>query len=133
MPGVRCRPRVRCGGGRSRIACTRCDFSGKEKAPPLDGADEGLLLSRVTDGAARRIDPAVQRGVGYDAAFPDGFDQLILADDPVGVADKVQEQIEDLWLDMNDTLAALELSPVGVDRKIIELEQQVIRISLWSK
>jgi hypothetical protein len=34
---------------------------------------------------------------------------------------------------MNDTLAALELSPVGVDRKIIELEQQVIRISLWSK
>jgi hypothetical protein len=34
------------------------------------------------------------------------LDQLILADDPVGVLRKVEEQVEDLRLDVNDSAVA---------------------------
>jgi len=41
----------------------------------------------------------------------------------------VHEQIEDLRLDVDDSVGAFELPPVGVDREIAELEQQVIEPS----
>jgi hypothetical protein len=107
------------------IACSRCDFGSEQEPPPLDGANERLPSSGVTDGAASRIDTAVQSGIGYDAACPNLLDQLVFADDPIGILGKVEKQIEDLRLHVNYTVRASELPPVCINQEFIELEHQV--------
>ena len=61
------------------------------------------------------------------------LDQLILADDPVGVLRKVEEQVEYLRLDVNDSaVAAPQLPSVGVEQEFIELKQHFVRLSQFS-
>ena len=91
----------------------------------MDCANERLPFSGVADGAASRIDTAVQSGVRYDAACPNLLDQLVFADEPVGVLGKVEKQIEDLRLHVNRAVRASELPPVRINQEIIELEHQV--------
>ena len=69
----------------------------------------------------------------YGSAVPDTLDQLILADDPVGVLHKVEEQVEDLRLDVNDfAVAAPQLPSVSVEQEFIELKQHFVRLSQFS-
>jgi hypothetical protein len=87
-------------------------------------ADQALLLAAIADHAAGGIDTARKRRFGHDAAIPDGGDQVILADDPIAVADQKQEEIEDLRLDRNERALATQLAPVGIEHVIVEKEQQ---------
>ena len=109
-------------GGRRRAARSRPDLGGKQETPPLDGTNDRLLLATVANRPAGGVDPAVQRCVRYGTPVPDTLDQLILADDPVGVLRKVKEQVEDLRLDVNDfAVAAPKLPSVSVEQEFIEL------------
>src|SRR5262245_35533663 len=58
--------------------------------------DEPLPCCIVIDGAPRRTDSAGNRGIRNDAAIPDSFDQVVLGNHPAGMADEVEQQIEDL-------------------------------------
>jgi len=61
--------------------------------------DQALLLARVADCVANRIQAGCQRGIRDRASVPDGADEVILADDALPVADQVIEQIEHLGCD----------------------------------
>jgi hypothetical protein len=82
------------------------------------------LLPGVADCAAGGINATVQGGVRYGAAVPNLFDQFVLADDPVCILDKVDQQIEDLRFHVDRAVWPRELPPVGINQKIIELKQQ---------
>jgi hypothetical protein len=69
-----------------------------------------------------RIDAAGERRLGNDSPFPDGVEQIILADYPVTVANQVDEQIEDLRSDIDQLCAAPQLAAIHVDRISTELE-----------
>ena len=110
-------------GGRRRAARSRPDLGGKQEAPPLHGANDRLPLATVADRPAGGVDTAVECRIRYGSAVPDTLDQLILADDPVGVLRKVEEQVEDLRLDVNDSaVAAPKLPSVSVEQEFIELK-----------
>ena len=120
-------------GGRRRAARSRPDLGGKQETPPLHGANDRLLLATVADRPAGGVDTAVECRIRYGSAVPDTLDQLILADDPVGVLRKVEEQVEDLRLDVNDSaVAAPKLPSVGVEQEFIELKQHFVRLSQFS-
>jgi len=110
-----------------------CYFGIKQKASPLDGANEGLLLPPVADRSAGGIDPAVQSSVRDGAALPDLFDQLILADHPVRVPGKVDQQIKDLRLSVNDTGSPSVVPPIRVYREVIKPIQHVTRHDAFPK
>ena len=59
-----------------------------------------------------------------DAALPDRVEQLALADDPVAIADEVNEQIEHLRLDVDIRPGEPQLLPREVDLEIAEAEAQ---------
>ena len=87
----------------------------------------------VANRPAGGVDAAVQCRVRYGTAVPDTLDQLILADDPVGVLRKVEEQVEDLRLDVNDSaVAGAKLPSVSVEREFIELKQHLVRLLQFS-
>ena len=115
------------------MARSRRDGRGKQETSPLHCADDRLLLATVADRPAGGVDPAVECRIRYGATVPDTLDQLILADDPVGVLRKVKEQVEDLWLDMNySAVAAPELPSVSVEQEFIELKQHFVRLSQFA-
>ena len=68
-------------------------------------ANAALVLSAVADRAPRRADAGAERRLRNDAALPDRVDQLVLAHDPVAVANQMDQQIEYLRLDGNDVAA----------------------------
>jgi hypothetical protein len=46
---------------------------------------------------------------------PYGRQQFVLADHMIAVADQIQQQVEDLWLDMDRPVAATQLACRGVE------------------
>jgi hypothetical protein len=111
-------------------AGSRSDVGGKQETPPLDGANDRLLLATVANRPAGGVDAAVQCRVRYGTAVPDTLDQLIFGDDPVCVLRKVEEQVEYLRLHVNDNaVAAPELPSIGVEQEFIELKQHFVRLS----
>ena len=62
-------------------------------------ANKALFLSGVADRTARRIDPGAQRRLRDDAPAPYGGEQIVLAGDPLTVADQVLEEVENLRLE----------------------------------
>ena len=116
-----------------RAAPSRRDLGGKQKPPPLHGADDRLLLATVADRPAGGVDPAVECRIRYGSTVPDMLDQFILADDPVGVLRKVEEQVEDLRLDMfHSAVATPKLPSVSVEQEFIEFKQHFVRLSQFS-
>src|ERR1700724_1209220 len=87
-------------------------------------AKEALLLPAVADGAARRIDPSAQGRFRDYAPLPHGSEQVVLADDALAVADRVFEEVENLWLEGDQRRAAPQLAPRRIQREIFkEVEQ----------
>jgi hypothetical protein len=66
----------------------------------MDRADQLLLRAVIADRGARRLDPAGDGGVGHDAAVPDMLDQIILGQQPVGIAREMEQQLQDLGLEV---------------------------------
>src|SRR6516164_5738323 len=102
------------------MARSRRDGRGKQETSPLNCANDRLPLATVTNCTAGGVDTAVESRVRDGSAVPDALDQLILADHPVGILRKMEEEVEDLRLHVNyDAVAAFELPPVCVERKFI--------------
>ena len=89
---------------------------------PREGADQGLFLAAVADRLARGLDPAVNRRVGNDAPTPHRRDQVVLADDPLAIADEAEQQVKDLGLDGNKLAATAQLAPRSIEQMIAEPE-----------
>ena len=107
--------------GHRRLTLDRSD---KAEAPFGQRADEALAFAAVADGAARRADTGTQRRLRNDPALPDRIDQLVLADDPVAVADQEEQQVEHLRLDPDGLPAPAQLMPSEIDFKLAESEVQ---------
>ena len=60
--------------------------------------------------------------LGNDSPFPDGVEQIILADHPCTVVDQVDEQIEDLRSDIDQLGAAPQLAAILIYRIFTELK-----------
>ena len=95
--------------------------------------DEALLLAGIADGASDDVQAGRQRGIGHDTPIPDGIDQVILADNPLPVADQVFEQVKHLWRDGEDVCPATKLTPVSVECVVVEQIAQTAILSegLW--
>ena len=90
-----------------------------------NGFYQRLIFATLANSAPRRIDAAVQCGVGYDSSFPYMLDQLVLADCPVGIPGKMEKQIEHLGFHVDDAVGASELATIRIKREIVEFKQHV--------
>jgi hypothetical protein len=76
--------------------------------------DEPLILAVIANRGASGMDMGVQRGLGDDAALPDGPDEIVLADYPFAVRNQIEQEIEDLRLDRNRTVTAAQLAATWI-------------------
>src|SRR5262245_50978784 len=108
-------------GRRGRVVVNVAD---KTKSALVQRAYEALVAAAVAERAPCRADAGAQRRLRDDAALPNHVDQLVLADDPIAVANQVNEQIEHLRLEVNDGAGAPQLVARDVDLEIGEAEIQ---------
>jgi hypothetical protein len=80
----------------------------------------GSVLAGIADRVPRGIEASCQRFVGHAAPVPDGIDEVVLADDPLPVADQIIEQVEYLWRDGDGFRVAMQLAAVRVEYAILE-------------
>src|SRR5262245_19620376 len=98
--------------------CTgRLDGSDKPEAAFVDRSDELLLGSAIADGPPGRADAGAQGRLRNSAALPHGLDQLVFGDNPVVIANEVNEQIENLRLDGYELARSPQLPPRDIDFK----------------
>ena len=90
--------------------------------PIMPAQSQGLVGTGVADRMPDRIDAAGERRLGNDSPFPDGVEQIILADHAITVVDQVDEQIEDLRPDIDQLGAAPQLAAIHVYRIFTELK-----------
>src|SRR5262245_16080198 len=116
------RPFLHYNSGRSGSVVV--NVADKTKSALVQRAYEALVAAAVAERAPCRADAGAQRRLRDDAALPNHVDQLVLADDPIAVANEVNEQVEYLRLDMNDRPGAPQFLPRDVDIEIGEAEVQ---------
>ena len=80
----------------------------------MNGAYDPLRLAIIAEELPGALDPARNSAVADRPAFPDGGDQLVLADQPVSVLDKKEQQGKNLRLRGEEAvvLAHFELAQV---------------------
>src|SRR5207302_2802236 len=100
------------------------DIADKTKSPLVEGADQSLAVPAVAKRAPSGADTGADRRLRHDPALPDRVDQLVLADDPVAIADEENEQVENLRLEVHDRTRAPQLPPRKVDLELVETEVQ---------
>jgi len=74
-----------------------------------------LFGSAIAHGPPGRADAGAQGRLRNGAALPHGFDQFVLGDDPVVIANEVNEQIENLRLDGHELISSPQLAPRDID------------------
>ena len=67
-----------------------------------EGTDQPFIFTIVTNRASRSIDTAGKRRFRNDPPAPYGGKHLILADDPVAVAEQKFQKVEHLRLELNE-------------------------------
>src|SRR5581483_789483 len=82
--------------------------------------DQALHPAAVADRHARSVDAGRQRRFRDDAPLPDRGDKIVPAHDAVPVADEIGEKVENLGLDDDQLGATAKLTPIAVDRIILE-------------
>ena len=111
-----------CNGSRSGTFVV--DIADETKPALVQCANEALVLAAVAERSPCRADAGAERRLRDGAPVPDRVDQLVLADDPIAVPNKVNEQIEHLRLDVNNRAGAPQLVSRDVDLEIGEAEIQ---------
>ena len=100
------------------LACGPLRFPNRTdetKALARQRLDQALFLTGIADCSPGGIQARCQRRVGYAAPIPNGFDEVVLADNSLPVADQVIDQVKYLWRDGDDVCPAMQLAPVGVE------------------
>src|SRR5205085_7981554 len=91
------------------------DRSDEAKAAAGHGANERLCLSTVADGSPGRIDPAVQRHIRDNASAPDCLHHLVFADDVSAICNEINQQVKNLRLDMDRSVATAQFAALFVE------------------
>ena len=94
--------------------------SDEPKSLAQQGFDQALLLAGISDRAPGDIQTGCQRGIRHAAPVPDGVDQVVLADNPLPVADQVVQKVEHLRRDRDHVGPAPQFAPVGVECVLLE-------------
>lgn len=104
------------------IVSLRCcfldNFADKAVTTPVQGLDQSLFASTVTDRFASRFEPAAQRRLGDDTVAPDLLEQLVLGDYFVAVLNQIAEDVEDLWLQLTRHAVLPQLEEPSVEFEI---------------
>jgi hypothetical protein len=97
-------------------------FHGCDPAHALSGkrAHKFLLVAAVADGPAHRVNAAGQGRFRDDAAAPDRFNQIVLADDAIAIRDEINQNVENLRLDRDNGAAQAQFTALAVEREILE-------------
>src|SRR5215204_4343256 len=97
-------------------------FNIDDEAEPalVEGTNERLIVSVVAERLAGSVDPTRERRLRNDPSIPNGVKDLILADDPLSVAEQEDEEVEDLRLDMHGRSRPTQLLPRDVQLAIFE-------------
>src|SRR5215475_4462163 len=75
--------------------------------------DESLRFAGVADRAPDSVNARGQSGLRDDPPAPDRREDIVLADDPVPVADEVGQEVKDLRLQGTQAGSAAQLTPVA--------------------
>jgi hypothetical protein len=95
----------------------------------VDRLDDGLGRRGVAEEFAGVGDGVAEGGDGDGAAVPDGFEDLLLGDWAVAVADEEQDEVEDLAGEMDRGAAAGEAEAQRVDLEVEEpVEHGAVRL-----
>jgi hypothetical protein len=96
-----------------------CGLGGSDKpeAALVQRSDEFLFGPGIAYGSPGRADAGAQGRLRNGATFPHGFDQLVLRDDPVVIANEVNKQVKNLRLDGHELTRSPQLPPRDVDFK----------------
>ena len=92
----------------------------KANAFARDRADQPLLVTIVADGGPCCIDACGKRRFRYSPSAPDGFEDIVLADDAIAVGDEIFEKVKHLGLDRDERIPTAELAASRVEDKIFK-------------
>src|SRR4051812_36777817 len=97
-------------------------FNISDEAEPalVEGTNQRLIVSVVAERLAGSVDPTRERRLRDDPSVPNGVKDLVLADDPLSVAEQEQEEVEDLRLDMHGRSRPAQLVAPDVQLAIFE-------------
>ena len=79
------------------------------------GANEPLRLPIVPNRRAGGIDMGAQGRIRDGPAFPDGRQQIVLADHTFTIVKQIRQEVEDLWPDRDRRGRAPKLTPFVVE------------------
>jgi hypothetical protein len=97
-------------------------LDGGDEAVPatVDGLDDPLITSAVTDSLAELLDPGGQRRLRDELVPPHDIQQLGLGDHTVSVLDQMSEDVEHLRLDVHQFAATPQLVAGCVQHTALE-------------
>jgi hypothetical protein len=81
-------------------------------------SNKNLSGAVITQGAPRRAQARTERRFRDNASLPYGIDEIILADDSIGVSNQINEQVKDLGLNRNDIVRAPQFIACNIDFKV---------------
>src|SRR6185437_1824879 len=82
-------------------------FRDESKPSAVNGPDESLAQSVISERLTRRFHATCHRGVGNHPTVPDFFDDFVLRNEPAMILDEKGEQPKDLRLQVaGDTVRA---------------------------
>src|SRR4051794_4853845 len=90
------------------------NFSYKAHPLAVDSADQALCRATVADSPTNCADSRRNCEIRHDAPPPDGGNQVGLADYPMAIHDKIDEQIVYLRLNRDSAPAVTEFAEIGV-------------------
>ena len=102
-------------GHRDGCFAGRLNGPDKPETALIQRSDEFLFGSAIAYGPPGGTDAGAQGRLRNGAALPDGVDQFVLGDDPVVIANEVNEQVENLRLDGHELACSPQLAPRDID------------------
>jgi hypothetical protein len=101
------------------------DFTDETKSTARHRPYELLLCAGVADRPPSGAYPAGERIVGYETPIPHRTDEFLFAHHAVPVPYEMDQHVEHLWLDVDDSARPVQLTPVTVDFAVSEYEGHV--------
>jgi hypothetical protein len=93
-------------------------LNGKKIAPAWDGLDDPLILvAQCTPHISYALDQCI---VGDGEAGPNCLDQFVFADHPAPILDKIAQDVEGSWPQLNRVVAASQRASLYVQGVDIE-------------
>jgi hypothetical protein len=96
------------------------NLTNKANSLTQEGTDQSLIFAVVADRASRGIDTAGERRFRNDPPTPYGREHLVLANDPVVIAEQKFQKVEHLRLELDGKFPLTQLALVAVKSVTVE-------------